>query len=312
MRVDGWVRWGMFNARGIYHILHDAPQRGLQNLWPAMDPKLYKLMSSKCYIPMMAGKKDIFNVAPTVTITREAFLNDPTGVANWAVGEVGEKVMVKRGNTWGSTGTHPAKGAQKIEDTLKMCFQVEDEAEQVFVQQIFPNVTGEMRSFRISYADGNVCARTIFMCEEDGRENDEETGAGLTAQFTMIREKAIDKMFFGRQDLMDEAVKRLEAIGYAADDFCREYCGSLPSDYRVDVLVSVWKDEGGDMKMDMTLCELTEMGASMCGTNPNARFSGLWQRAFNTRPPDNPSCISHHYHIWNPANYLHDRYTQKA
>lgn len=301
---------GMFNATGIYSILNDAPTRGLKISWPGMDPSLYKLMSSKSYMPIFQGKQDIFNVAPTVVIKREDFFKDPEGTVQWAVKEVGEKVMVKRGNTWGNTGTHPAKGAQAIQDRLKSGFAEEDEAEQIFVQKVFPNVVGEMRSFRVFEGEGNIVGRTVFMCPEDGRSNDEETGAGLTDQYTMTREKAIEKMFFGREDLCDEAVRRLQEIAKKADEFCKEYCGDLPGDYRVDVLVAIKKDEAScELTMDLSLCELTEQGASMCGTDPNARWCGVWQRTFAEQCKDRLTCLCHSRLEWSPTNHLKDRYT---
>merc|ERR1711969_303710 len=112
-----------------------------------MPPALYKVLTTKSY-HTDAGLAP--HMAPTVAVRREGFHADPEGAAAAVLARLGERVFVKRGNSWGGSGTHAVAGTEGLGATLLQAFREEPGADVLYAQRMVPGVVAEMRIVRFA------------------------------------------------------------------------------------------------------------------------------------------------------------------
>ena len=240
-----------------------------------MPPALYKVLTAKFY-HTDAGLAP--HMAPTVAVRSEGFHADPEGSAAAVLARLGgERVFVKRGNSWGGSGTHAVAGTGGLAATLLQAFREEPGADVLYAQRVVPGVVAEMRSVRFA-ARSKKASRVVFM-----RLEDQDTGERMTGPRSYKEAEVLPLVFGDDEAKRDDAMRQMERIAELSDEYCARF-GPLPTDYRVDALL--------DGENRVWLVELTEQNASLCGLPPQARFDSLvhsllgdrHQAAFDLRP----------------------------
>ena len=182
----------------------------------------------------------------------------------------GELLVLKQGNTWGNQGTFMTNGAEEIYQQAKTIFE-QTSAAHVYVQQRLKNIVFEIRSVRaFCMKDKRMLSTLVVMSPEDGRGNNDYTGPE-----TITRARAKELHALGHTDAYEAMENEVENMAKLVDGFCVEFCGSMPTDYRVDFLVTKEEVDDGNPVFMPYLCEMTEQNASLCGTNPMARFNAM-------------------------------------
>ena len=247
---------GMFRSDGVYRFL-EAAAGMLRVAIPGMPTALYKALTAKSY---HADAGLASHMAPTVAVRREGFHADPEGSAAAVIASLGERVFVKRGNSWGGSGTHAVAGTEGLVATLLTAFREEPGADVLYAQQMVPGVVAEMRSVRF-FARGKTASRVVFM-----RLEERPSGETMTGPRSLKEAEVLPLVFGDDAAKHDGALRQMERIAELADAFCARF-GPLPTDYRVDALL--------DCEDRVWLVELTEQNASLCGLPPQARFDSL-------------------------------------
>jgi len=260
------ARRGMFRAAGVYRFLEEASEK-LRVSVPGMPPALYKALTTKAY-HTDAGLAS--HMAPTVAVRREDFHADPESTAADVIDKLGERLFVKRGNSWGGNGTHAVAGIEGLVATLLKAFREEPRADVLYAQKMVPGVVAEMRTIRFT-ARGTTVSRIVFM-----RLEDRPTGERMTGPRNVKEAEVLPLVFGDDAAKRDDALGQMERIAELADEFCARF-GPLPTDYRVDALL--------DGENRVWLVELTEQNASLCGLPPQARFDSLVHSLLGDRHP---------------------------